>query len=148
MEYLNAVTDGGGVQKRGPLVHPFMRIPAGMWVVRGPYEVLVGVDAGLQELGDAATAALDRSGVLTEAIDTRKAQDGELIRAAGFKSRKQFVAGTAMCTLRCDDGPTVSVRGATKAAKGSSWLPDEEAIEVDVTNRTGLAEAISSLLLR
>jgi hypothetical protein len=130
------------------LVHPLMRVPAGMWVVRGPYEVFVGAEAGVQKLGDAASAALDRSRLLPEAVDTTKAQDGELIRAAGFKSRKQFVAATAKCTLRCDDGSTVSVRGTTKTAKGSSWLADDDAIEVDVANTTELAEVIRSLLLR
>ncbi|MFI5708885.1 hypothetical protein [Kribbella sp. NPDC051620] len=130
------------------LVHTYMRVPAGMWVSRGPYEVLQGAEAGVEKLGDVVRSALDRSGPLNEAVDTRKAQDGELIRAAGFKSRKQFVAATAMCSVRCDDGSTVIVRGSTKAVKGSSWIPDPDAIEVKLTNTTELAEVIRALLLR
>jgi hypothetical protein len=129
-------------------VHPYMRIPSGMWVVRGPYDVLEGADASVERLGSVVRAALDRSGPLTETVDTTKAQDGELIRAAGFKSRKQFVAATAMCSLGCDDGATVNVRGSSKAVKGSSWIPDPDATEVNLANTTELAEVVRALLLR
>jgi hypothetical protein len=119
-----------------------------MWLVRGPYDVLQGAEASVGKLGTVVRAALDRSGPLTEPVDTTKAQDGELIRAAGFKSRKQFVAATAMCSLECDDGSTVNVRGSTKAVKGLSWIPDPDAIEVSPANTTELAEVVRALLLR
>ncbi|MFF1820710.1 hypothetical protein ACFVWG_25615 [Kribbella sp. NPDC058245] len=86
------------------------------------------LDSDVQNLGDAARPALDRSRLLTEVVDT-KTQDSEPIRAAGFKTQKQFVAVTVKCTSRCDDGSTASVRAATKAAKGLSWLADDDAVE-------------------
>lgn len=125
----------------GYLVHSLLRAPDGYWVVRGPFE-RVG-DPGL--LGPSAVAALDRSAQLTVNPLASEAQDAELLQAAGFKSRKRFVEAAATCTLRRDVAG-ITVRGAV--GKGSGWVPDRDAVEVDGSSTPELGEAIKSLLSR
>lgn len=131
------------------LVHSLMRVPDGFWVAWPPFERISDVAVDPESLAEAAKAALGRSGQLSADLVPADSQSAELFRAAGFKSLKRFVEAATTCTLRRDaDGSIIQVRGEVKAARGSHWLPDRDATEVDGSKLTELGEVIKSLLTR
>jgi hypothetical protein len=131
------------------LLHAHEQAPPGFWVVVPPYERLSG-DVGDEELGRAAVDCLGRSGPMVSYQPSRAARDGELIKAAGFRSRKRFVEAAEMCTLRRDaaDWSRIRVSGWTKDPRRSAWAPNEKTIEVDGTDLPALGQAIRTVLWR
>lgn len=131
------------------LVHSLMRVPSGYWVVRPPFiRIEVGVEGDhLDQLGQEVEAALDRSDQLPVDPPREEAQDTELIKAAGFKSRKRFVEAAATCTVERTDG-SVEIRGAVRAVKGSYWVPDSDAMEVAELKHAALGAAVEAILSR
>jgi hypothetical protein len=129
------------------LVHSLMRVPSGYWVARPPF-VRVGVDGtALEQLGEEVEAALDRSDQLPADPPRDEPQDAELIKAAGFKSRKRFVEAATTCTVE-RTGDSVEIRGAVRAVKGSYWIPDSDAVEMAEPKSAALGDAVEAVLVR
>jgi hypothetical protein len=131
------------------LVHTLDQAPPGFWVPVPPYEKL-SADVEDGELGRAVRDAVDRSKAMDDYQPSRAAQDGDLIRAAGFRSRKQFVNSAATCTVSKDapDRSVIRVRRATRDAKGAHWLPDAEESEIDQADLAGLGQLLRTVLAR
>jgi hypothetical protein len=128
------------------LVHSLMRVPSGYWVARPPF-ARVGVEgAPLEQLGEEVKAALDKSDQLPADPPRDEPQDAELIKAAGFKSRKRFVEAATTCTVE-RTGEVVEIRGAVRAAKGSYWVPDSDAVEVAEPESSALGEVVEAMLV-
>lgn len=81
---------------------------------------------------------------------SRAARDGELIKVAGFRSRKRFVEAAEMCSVRRDaaDWSRIRVSGWIKDPRRSGWAPNDETIEVDATDLPALGQAIRTVLWR
>jgi hypothetical protein len=131
------------------LLHAHEQAPPGFWVGVPPYERLTE-DVGDAELGQTAVDCLGRSRPMVSYQPTRAAQDGELIKAAGFRSRKRFVEAAQMCTLRRDaaDWSRIRVSGWIKDPRRSAWVPDDKTTEVDGTDLPALGQAIRTVLWR
>lgn len=131
------------------LLHAKEQAPPGFWVVVPPYERLSD-DVGDGELGQVAVDFLGRSGPMSSYQPSRAPYDGELIKAADFRSRKRFVEAAQMCTLRRDtaDWSRIRVSGWIKDPRRSAWAPNDKTIEVDGTDLPALGQAIRTVLWR
>jgi hypothetical protein len=128
------------------LLHAQEQAPPGFWVVVAPYERL-SQDVSDEELGRAAVDFLGRSRPMSNYQPTRAACDGELIKAAGFRSRKRFVEAAQLCTLHRDLAAWSAIRvsGSIKDPHRSGWGADGKTLEVDATDLPALGQAIRTV---
>ena len=129
------------------LLHAMEQSPPGFWVAAPPFERL-SEDVADVDLGNAALLALDRSRPMRDYQPSRAPRDTELIKAAGFRSRKQFIAASTMCTLEqaVADRSTIQVRPSRRDVSNSAWISEPDTIGVNASDLGAIGAVIRSVL--